>query len=235
MEKASRTLELEDLSSFLSSLDGIERIVFVDEEGFPVEFHGVGKEEAEAEAALAVDLAMVVSEHVGGKGEILVDLGDGKVIDVSKVKELLLLVRGERKPVEEGLAAIRKATGGNRLTCPHCQADLTIETYTCPSCSKTIPYTSTACPHCGADVRIKQCPRCGGLLNVATGKKIVKSKGSAIRLAAIEGALGGVITGTLTFAMANSPFAAGVAGLLGALAVGGILYLLSPGEMREVD
>ncbi len=238
MEEASQPIKPEDLSSFLSKLDGINRIVFVDEEGFPVEFHGVEKDEAEAEAALAVDLAMVVSEYIKGKnkeGEILVDLDDGRVIDVSRVRELLLLVRGERNPIEEGLNVIRKALSGYRLICPHCQADLTMETSTCPSCGKVIPYTSTICPHCGADVRIKSCPDCGGMLNVATGRKIIKSKSSASRLAVIEGLIGGAITGTLTFAMVNSPTATGIAGLLGTLAVGGLLYLASPGEMREVD
>jgi len=238
--EGERVFGPEDYSQFLSRLDGVESHVIVDEEGFPLEFSGLTKEEAESHAALAVDLVTIVGEHarelIGEKGgnEVIVDAGEGKAIDVVRAKEILALVKGSRQPAEEAARTIAAASAGHRVTCPECGADLTLETSKCPSCGKTIPFTSPHCPHCGADTRFKKCPSCGALVSYR-GRRVVKRRSPrSLGLAAVEGGIGAAMFGALAFAAGLPAAATLAAALLGGLAVGAAVYALG-GEEELVE
>ncbi len=232
--------EPQALADYPASLDGIDYAVVVSDEGFPIAFSNLNQEEAEAAAALAVDLLITGSETVrdlaGSEArEILVSLGEDTVINVSRARNLLLLLKGRRNPVEAALVAVRRAAEGQLLRCPHCSADLTLEPYTCPKCRRRIPYTADSCPHCGADVRFKKCPRCGGLLSTR-GLPVEESiTRQGLLMAVSEAILGAGMLGALS-ALAD----VGVLGSLVAAAAGGgvagyIAFRLAPREYREAS
>jgi len=237
--EGERVFGPEDYSHFLSRLDGIESHVIVDEEGFPLEFSGLTKEEAESHAALAVDLVTIIGEHarelIGeGGNEIIVDAGEGKAIDVVRAQEILALLKGARQPAEEAARAIAMASAGHRVTCPECGADLTLEASKCPSCGKTIPFVSPHCPHCGADTRFKKCPSCGALVSYRGRRVVARRSPRSLGLAAIEGGIGAAMFGALAFAAGLPAPATLAAALLGGLAVGAAVYALG-GEEELVE
>jgi len=238
--EGARVFGPEDYSQFLSRLDGIESHVIVDEEGFPLDFSGVSKEEAESHAALAVDLVTIVGEHAreligeAGGNEVIVDAGEGKIIDVVRAREILALVKGARQPAEEAARTIALASEGHEISCPNCGANLTLEVSKCPSCGKAIPFTSPHCPHCGADTRFKQCPKCGALVSYR-GRRVVKKRSPrSLDLAAVEGGIGAAMFGALAFAAGASTGVAVAVALLGGLAVGAAVYVLG-GEEELVE
>ncbi|MEB3852042.1 MAG: zinc ribbon domain-containing protein [Desulfurococcales archaeon] len=224
-------LDPQRVSSFVSQLDGVNALVVVDEEGFPIEFTGISQEEAEEQAALAVDLSLAVSEHLhrsgGGPREVIVDLGGGEAISVARVRDLLMLLRGLRRPVEAAVEAVGRAAS-SPLRCPHCKADLTLEAYKCPHCGRSVPFTSRTCPHCGAYIEYKKCPHCGGLLS-SSGKPARTARDPAVsRMAILEGVVGGAVLGVIAAVAGASGALIAAAAVAGAAGAGGLVYLAAP-------
>jgi len=233
-------VEPQEIVDFAKSVDSVEYAVVVSDEGFPLAFKGLDQEQAEAAAALAVDLIMVGREMVrdlaGREGkEVIVDIGEGNIIDVARAQDLLTLIRGERKPAEEAMQAIIRKLEGRAVKCPYCGADLTLQVYKCSKCGKTMPFTSPACPHCGAPARFKECPNCGRM-TTNDGKKVVEAEPAEARLiAAIEGAMGGVALGVLAYTFTQSLTAMAGGAIVGGLVAGYLAKRMISKEYRVVE
>ncbi len=224
----------QDVVAFLNKLDGIDYSVIVSE-GFPLAYTGMDQERAETAAALAVDLATAAEIYIADLineeiNSVVVYVRSGRAISVARSKGLLLLIEGQRRITEE---AMRISTGyleGQRIHCPYCNYDLTLEVYKCPRCGRTIPFRSDVCPFCGRVVRFKKCPNCGRLVT-GTGRKVeLVRSGEAIKVAAIEGFIGGVIIGSLGYIVTFNPLVAVLAGVIGGALIGAFTYRNAPRE-----
>lgn len=229
------------LQEFFSKLDGIDSFVAV-EEGFPIAYHGLSGEEADAMAALAVDIYTASSTTLGdilgrekaGK-EIIIVLEDGRVIDVAKVREIILAARGTRKPAEESIQAATLYLENKRVLCPYCKRDLSLEAYKCGKCGKTFPYRSNTCPHCGTPALVKKCPGCGKP-TTGDGKRVELAKPpEAKSLAALEGIVGAAIAGIVALLATGNPIAVGVAGIAGGVGLAYATYKSVRPEYRVID
>ncbi|MCE4624548.1 MAG: roadblock/LC7 domain-containing protein [Desulfurococcales archaeon] len=228
------TIDPQTLADFASKIDGIEYTVIVSDEGFPLAFTGIDKSKAETAAALAVDLVLASSETimeliVGKSGnEVIVDTGEGKVIDVAKAKNMITLVMGQRNAAESVTQRFKDALTGRHIKCPYCGEDLTLQTYKCPKCGKTYPFVSPTCPHCGAIEKIKKCPHCGRLISW-NGKPIKEVTDPVMaRLALLEGVLGGVMVAMGAMALTSNPLAVVGGGVLGGILTGALIYKAAP-------
>lgn len=237
MPEQGEVHEITRIQEFFSKLNGIDSFIAVEEEGFPLAFHGLNQDEADAAAALAVDLYTASSEMLrdilGRKQagrEIILVLDENTIIDVVKARNLLLSARGSRKPVEESIEVAASYLEGNRVSCPYCTRDLTLETYKCSKCGKTIPFKSNVCPHCGTMVRIKKCPHCGKL-TTGDGRRVrLERPPEARNLAVLEGLVGAVVVGSLTLLATGLAPVAVAAGLAGGASLGYMAYRYSRPE-----
>jgi len=224
------------VTEFLNRLDGIEYGVLVSE-GFPVAYTGMDQEKAETAAALAVDLATAAEVYIADLineeiSSVVVFVKGGRVISVSRSKGLLLLIEGQRRITEEATQIAASYLEGQRLHCSYCGYDITLEVYRCPKCKRNIPFRSDVCPFCGRVVRFKKCPNCGKIIT-GTGRKVILVKrGDALRLAVIEGLIGGLVIGGLGFIVTMNPVVAVAAGAVGAAVVGGFIYRNAPAEFE---
>ena len=219
--EAQEGLELQKLQSYLSSLDGVEAYVIVEEEGFPVAYKGLTQDEAEALAAMTVDIrvameALLVTPTTQvfsgwNPRNITISLEGGDTIEIAKVRGLLLTIKGREEPLEEAVKAILMRAEGKSVTCPHCGYDLTLSIAECKRCKRKIPFTSKTCPHCGANTSVKPCPNCGKPVT-HDGRKPELARPSDIPvIAGLEGLAGGVGLGVVTLAATSSlPLALGV-------------------------
>ena len=225
------------VADFASKLDGVDMFVAVSE-GFPIAHAGVDKEKVDDAAALAVDIAIsseVALENVIGRKsrEVIVVLGEGRVIHVVKARELLMLFEGLRQPVDDAAVASVEYIEGRVVKCPYCGHQLQLEVYKCPSCGKTIPFRSNACPHCGAPTRYKPCPKCGNLVT-SDGRRVrVAKAGEATVFVATEALIGAAVAGASVWLATNNPLAGLLAGALGAGAAGALAYKLAPSRYVE--
>ncbi|MCE4619820.1 MAG: zinc ribbon domain-containing protein [Desulfurococcales archaeon] len=225
---------------FLGSLDGVDEAVLVSEEGFPVEFRKVDKKTAEVTAALAVDYTIstssILKEALGKPPEgVVIDVDGKRIINIKKIQDLILVVRGDRSAVEAGLKPVELKLAGKQIRCANCGEDLTLATYKCPKCGKTIPFTADTCPHCSANLHVKRCPKCGALIT-STGNLVVrrKSKTSSI-LASIEGGIAGVGFGAAALLFSGSPLVGGLVGSVTGALVGFLVYRAMPEEEVELS
>ncbi len=218
----------EDAKEFVEKLDDVEKYVAI-LEGFPIVFTGFNEEEAESVAAMAVDVMSAGTTFAVGENknvafkEILAVMDENRVIDIAKVREAIILLEGKREPVESTMSVVLRYINGERIRCPWCGADLTLEVYKCPRCGATIPFASSRCPHCGADVSIKSCVKCNNLIDINNMKKVVKKIIKNKNYIASEAGLGGLITGLLAFMFTENPLASVIAGIVG----GGITWFIA--------
>ncbi len=225
---------------FLGSLDGIDEVVLVSEEGFPVDFRRVDKKTAEVTAALAVDYTISTSsmlEDALGKPPqgVVIDVDGRKIINIKKIHDLILVVRGDRNAVEAGLRPVELKLAGKQVRCANCGEDLTLATYKCPKCGKTIPFTAETCPHCSAQLHVKKCPKCGALIT-STGNLVVRRKSKTSRiLASIEGAIAGIGFGAAALLYSESPLMGGLIGAITGVLVGFLVYRAMPVEEVELS
>ena len=217
--EASYTIDLSRLTRLARELDGIDFLVIVSDEGFPIAMEGVNKEQAEAAAAAAIDFMVSGTETLRdllGKdaSEVIVEVEDGRAIDIQRVRNLISILGGGRKSVEEAAIPIKMHMTGKRLSCPHCGIDLTLEAYTCPHCGAKTTYTATSCPKCGANIDVKVCPKCGGLLN-SRGDPVKQevARGSRI-LVTVNALMTGVAGGLASMLFTDNPVVWILAGLL---------------------
>ena len=224
---------IQEVQEFLSKVDGVEAFV-VSREGFPVAYSGrISQEEAEAITALAVDLseasAITLQDLGAGRPrEIVVQLESGEAISVGSARDLLLALKGPRGPIEVALAQAIRGLRGERVTCPYCGADLTLEVVKCPSCGRSVPFSADSCPFCGADLRFKPCPKCGRTITSDGRKVVFRRDPRAKLLAGLDGVLGGVIGAILGYLGTSSiAWALGLGAVIGALLGYGI-YMLAP-------
>ena len=169
------------IKMFLSSLDGIETFV-ASHEGLPIETYGYDNpQKAETEAALSEDLLKastdMITTALGEKppNRISLLLEQNKTIEIIKFRELVLTIRGRADPINHATIPILKTLKNEKIVCPYCGADLTLETSKCPSCGASVPFLSPQCPHCKADLTIKSCPHCKKTITY-DGKKVIISK-----------------------------------------------------------
>ena len=229
------------LQEFFSKLDGIDSFVAV-EEGFPIAYHGLSGEEADAMAALSVDIYTASSTTRGNilgrekaSREIIVVLENDRVIDVAKVRDIILAARGSRKPAEESIQVATSYLENKKVSCPYCNRDLTLETYKCSKCGKVFPYRSNTCPHCGTPALVKKCPECGKP-TTGDGRKVELAKPpEAKSLAALEGIVGAAIAGIIALLATGSPIVVGVAGIIGGAGLAYATYKSVKPEYRVVD
>ncbi len=215
-EERRQTIDLSRLTRLARELDGVDFLVVVSDEGFPIAIEGVRQEEAEAAAAAAVDFMVSGTETIRdllGKeaNEVIVEVEDGRAVDVQRARGLLAILGGRRKMVEEAAVPVGMHLRGESLLCPHCRADLTLEPYTCPSCGAKTTYTAQTCPSCGANIDVKKCPSCGGLLN-SRGKPVAEQE--TARGAGQAGTMGA--EGSLLLVAVNA-LMTGIAGGLAAM------------------
>ena len=224
----------QDVISFLNKLDGIEYSVMVSE-GFPLAYTGMDHEKAETAAALAVDLATAAEIYIADLineeiNSIVIYVRSGKAISVARSRGLLLLIEGQRKITEEAMRISSRYLEGERTYCPYCSHDLTLEVYKCPRCGRTIPFRSNVCPFCGRVVRFKNCPNCGRLIT-GTGRKVeIVRTNEAVKIAVIEGFIGGVIIGSLGYIVTFNPIVAVLASIIGGIMIGAFTYRNAPKE-----
>ncbi len=218
-----------NISDFCEKLDSIEYINIISLEGFPIEFSKkLTREKAEAAAALAIDLlygSREAAKDLLGKEaqEIILDVGDGSVLDVRKIKELILLVKGKRRNVEEALQSISLYLNNKKISCPYCKNNLTFAVSSCPKCSRIIPFTSRTCPSCGYNVAIKKCPYCNKLISFKGQPIRIKKDTIDTSFAIIEGSILGIASSIYFYISTNTiPIS-----IIGGIAIGGLTsYLL---------
>ncbi len=175
-KKPSQISDLENLTKvkeFVSSLTGLEYLV-VSIDGLPAAYTNISSEDAEAVAALSVDIVessyKTLKEIIGKqKGTIYIDTGEGKALALSKSRELLVTLYGDFNSVRGALYPISLYLEGKKITCKSCNADLTLATYKCPHCSSIVPFVSDECPVCRRDISVKKCPSCGSYIT-STGE-----------------------------------------------------------------
>ncbi|MCE4609527.1 MAG: roadblock/LC7 domain-containing protein [Desulfurococcales archaeon] len=170
-KKPSQTSDLENLTrvkEFVSSLRGLEYLV-VSIDGLPAAYTNILSGDAEAVAALSVDIVessyKTIKEIIGKqKGTIYIDTGEGKALALSKSRELLVTLYGDYNAVRSALYPILLYLEGKKITCKSCNADLTLATYKCPHCSSIVPFVSDECPICRKDISVKKCPSCASYI-----------------------------------------------------------------------
>ncbi len=221
--EAGYTVDLSRLTRLARELDGVDFLVVVSDEGFPIAMEGVDKEQAEAAAAAAIDFMVSGTETLRDllgrdASEVIVEVEDGKAIDIQKIRNLMTIIGGKRRSIEEAALPIKMHLNGKKLACPHCGVDLTLEAYTCPHCGSKTTYTATTCPSCGANIDVKKCPKCGGLLN-SRGEPVEPevTRGSRL-LVAVNALMTGVAGGLATMLFTENP----LAWILVGLAAGGL-------------
>lgn len=225
------------VAEFTSKLDGVDMFVAV-AEGFPIAHSGIEQDKVDDAAALAVDIAIsseVALENIIGRKsrEVIVVLGEGRVVHVVKARELLMLLQGLRQAVDDAAVAAVEYIEGRPAKCPHCGHELQLEVYKCHSCGRRIPFRSNACPHCGAPTRYKPCPRCGNLVT-SDGKRVKLAKtGEATVFVATEAVIGAAVAGAAVWLATSNPLAGVLAGALGAGAAGVLAYKLAPSRYVE--
>ena len=169
---------------FASKLTGVEGVVF-SSEGLPLLYTGASQEEAEAVAALSVDVVnsayRILEEAYNRKPHsILIDTGDGKAVSLSKVRGVVITIHGRVRMLKESLRAASLYLEDRRIKCQTCGGDLTLKTHVCPHCGASIPFVSRECPMCGGETSVKTCPYCGSLVT-SEGKRVEKQDSSITR------------------------------------------------------
>jgi len=190
------------VAEFFSHIDGVDFAVIASQDGFPLSFTGVEREETDEIVSLAIDLENVSRNYLeklargegpreGGRG-ILLEYGEGRVIDISRVRDLLVIAGGGKPVIDASRAAVMFLSG-KTVECPYCGADLTLEKARCPRCGRVIPFIADRCPHCGADVRVKKCPHCGRPVTHMGGRVALKRPPIAAAFASSLGVAGGAL------------------------------------------
>ncbi len=227
-------IDIQEIQEFLSNVDGIESFVLVEEEGFPIAYKGLTQDEAEALAAMAVDVrvameALLVAPitqvfRTWNPRTITIGLEGGKTIEIARIRSLLATIKGKEDPVEEASRALSLRGEGKPVKCPYCSTDLTLKIYECNRCKHKVPFTARICPYCGANLRVKLCPNCNKPVT-SDGQKATISKSKDARvIAGLEGLAGGVASGVIILAATSNLLLSTIIGVAIGAGIAKIVY-----------
>ncbi len=161
----------ERLSTFVEEVSKIRGVAYVtaSSEGFPYMTKGTDREGAEYASAIASSMLKSIEELalIMDKGKpiwLKVYLPEDYRVQMFQYKNLAVAIKYEaylEKVIDKLIDNLRKEI---TIRCPHCKRDLTFVTVRCPSCGSLNVFNEPKCWSCGADLRLKRCPYCGGLV-----------------------------------------------------------------------
>jgi len=219
---------LAKIKNFIQKLTGVESFV-ASHEGLPIEEYGYDDpQKAEVEAALSEDLLKassdIITSALGEKppNKVSLLLKNDRSIDIIKINEIIITLKGQVKPLNEATTLITKYLKNKKIICPYCNTDLTLETYICPNCSATVPFATQHCPHCSTDLAIKTCPSCNNPITY-DGRKVIYKEEISNRSLLIMDTMLVAIIGAMIGWLAQPTI---ISAVIGAMIGGGATYFI---------
>ncbi len=168
---------LKAINDYISSIDGVREYVIV-LDGYPLYWgKNVDEEKAEELAALATDMISSFHKYSSISGDEYVIISTETPSDytgAARLKpNLYLLVRGKPSIVRTILLDVYHYLN-NRLTCPWCGGDLSLNIVKCRN-NHSLPVGLDTCLICGSRIEYFECPSCGRPVDPHGNKVVLRT------------------------------------------------------------
>ena len=160
-------ISIEEARRYLERLEAVQALLY-SEDGLPVSFARMSREEAEEASALSVQLAVFAERRLAGGSRVTIAL-------LSENRDVVIAAWGRQALIaytKPGYGpSIARALQGRGPSCGRCGQDLSMAMVECASCGALNPWSAEKCSGCGQPLRIRTCPRCGARVD-ASGQPI---------------------------------------------------------------